>query len=306
MSNRILLTGSSGFIGSHLKELNTNLSFRFVKRAHLKKIDEHFLITNFDSKTNWDGAFHDINTVIHLAGLAHNNESNAQDFYEVNTLGTLHLAKMAAIAEVKRFIFISSIGVNGSLTTNLPFSVNSIPSPHNSYSKSKYDAEEGLKAIAKQAGMELVIIRPTLVYGPDAPGNFGALVKLVKKSPILPFGLINNKRSFIAVQNLTDLLITCIKHPNAAGKTFIASDGPAVSTKDFTNAIAKGLGKSKLQLPIPRTAIRLVGKVFGKSSAVEQLIGNLEVDSSYVTQELGWKPPYTMEESMESLKEVNK
>ncbi len=298
----VLLTGTTGFIGKYLQQLS---SFRSVVRSNSEYSSKNvFEISQLDKNTEWNEAFDGINCVIHLAGLAHSNLYTDKDYQAVNVDGTLKLASEAAKAGVKRFIFVSSIGVNGSLTINFPFSVNSTPSPHNSYSKSKYDAEEGLKTIAEHTGMEFVIIRPTLVYGPDAPGNFGALVKLVKKSPILPFSLINNKRSFISVQNLTDLLITCIKHPNAVGKVFIVSDGPAVSTKDFTNAIAKGLGKYKLQLPIPITAMRLVGKIFGKSSAVEQLLGNLEVDSSYVTQELGWKPPYTMEESMQSLKEV--
>lgn len=300
----VLLTGATGFIGKYLQRRS---SFRYVVRRNAEhSLEDVFEIPQLDKSTEWTEAFDGINCVIHLAGLAHSNLYTDKNYQDVNVDGTLKLASEAAKAGVKRFIFVSSIGVNGSFTTNLPFSVNSIPSPHNSYSKSKHDAEEGLKTIAKHTGMEFVIIRPTLVYGPYAPGNFGALIKLVKKSPILPFGLINNKRSFIAVQNLTDLLITCIKHPNAAGKVFIASDGPTVSTKDFSNAIAKGLGKKKLQLPIPLTAMRLLGKAFGKSSAVEQLLGNLEVDSSYVTQELGWKPPYTMEESMKCLKEVNK
>lgn len=300
----VLLTGATGFIGKHLQRIS---SFKNVVRSNSEhSLKNVFEISQLDESTEWANAFDGINCIIHLAGLAHSNLYTDKDYLAVNVGGTLKLASAAAKAGVKRFIFVSSIGVNGSLTTNLPFSVNSTPSPHNPYSKSKHDAEEGLKTIAKQAGMELVIIRPTLVYGPDAPGNFGALVKLVKKSLILPFGSINNKRSFIAVQNLTDLLITCIKHPNVAGKIFIASDGPAVSTKDFTSAIAKGMGKCRLQLPVPMTAMRLVAKAFGKSSAVEQLFSNLEVDSSYVTQELGWKPPYTMEESMQFLKEVKK
>lgn len=300
----VLLTGSTGFIGSYLQG---KTDFRYIVRNNQQSSsNDTFEISKIDKNTDWNTALKGINCIIHLAGLAHSNLYTNKDYQSVNVDGTLKLANEAAKASVKRFIFVSSIGVNGALTTNFPFSVNSVPSPHNLYSKSKYDAEEGLKLIAKKTGIELVIIRPTLVYGPDAPGNFGALVKLVKKSPILPFGLINNKRSFIAVQNLADLLITCVKHPNAAGKTFIASDGPVVSIKDFTNAIARGLGKKKLQLPVPLSAMRLLGKALGKSKAVEQLLGNLEVDSSYVTQELGWKPCYTMEESMEFLKEVNK
>ncbi|WP_286938574.1 MULTISPECIES: NAD-dependent epimerase/dehydratase family protein [unclassified Pseudoalteromonas] len=300
----VLLTGATGFIGKYLQRRS---SFRYVVRSSTEHLlEDVFEIPQLDSNTDWNNAFNGIDCVIHLAGLAHSNSFTDKDYQNVNVDGTLRLASEGAKAGVKRFIFVSSIGVNGYSTKKLPFSVNSVASPHNSYSKSKYDAEEGLKVISANTGMELVIIRPTLVYGPGAPGNFRALAKLVKKSPVLPFGLLDNERSFIAVQNLVDLLITCTKHPNAAGKTFIASDGPVVSIKDFTNAIAKGMGKKKLQLPVPLIAMRLIGKAFGKSAAIEQLLCNLEVDSSYVTQELGWKPPYTMEESMKSLKEVNK
>jgi len=154
--------------------------------------------------------------------------------------------------------------------------------------------------------MEIVIVKPTLVYGPEAPGNFGLLTKLVHKFPLLPFGLAKNKRDFIAVQNLVDLLIVCAKHPDAAGHTFLASDCETVSIKEFTNAIAKGLNRTLIQVPVPNYIMRFAAKLVGKSLMLEQLLGNLQVDSSNAQEVLGWIPPYTMEQAMASLSENTK
>jgi len=218
----------------------------------------------------------------------------------------LRLAEEAAKAGVKRFIFVSSVGVNGSSTRSIPFGADSVPKPHNYYTKSKYEAELGLKKIAAKTGLEVVIVRPTLVYGARASGNFAMLIKLVKIFPVLPFGLSHNKRSFISVHNLVDLLITCVNHPNAPGQIFLASDGEAISTKEFTDQIAKGLRKNVFQLPIPSSFMRLVGKLIGKPALIEQLFGNLEVDSSNINQLLDWEPPYNIEQAMALLKDSDK
>jgi nucleoside-diphosphate-sugar epimerase len=300
----ILITGSTGFIGSFFTSIS---GIRFVVRKNAKHSYENFFeIENLCSTTVWNNAFVDVDTIIHLAGIAHSKIFTNNDYYAANVEGTLKLAVGAAYEGVKRFVFVSSIGVNGTSTLDKPFSKISKANPNNAYAKSKYDAEVGLKKIAQETGMELVIIRPTLVYGPNAPGNFGLLTRLIAKVPFLPFGMTNNKRHFIAVQNLVDLLITCAKHPNASGHTFLASDGDSVSTKEFTNAIAKGMNKSVLQLPIPISFMRLMAKCIGKSSMIEQLVGNLEVDSSNLQDVLGWLPPYTMEQSMDSLSKSKK
>ncbi|MPY01382.1 NAD-dependent epimerase/dehydratase family protein, partial [Salinivibrio sp. VYel4] len=271
---------------------------------------DKYTVDSIDGNTDWSGAFDGMDIVIHLAGLAHvlnNKDKGSLDEYrEVNTCGTINLARQAAKSGVKRFIFVSSIGVNGPLTIDSPFTSDMKAKPHNLYAQSKYEAEIGLKRIAEKKGLELVIIRPTLVYGPNAPGNFGMLSKLVKKLPFLPFGLANNRRDFISVQNLADLLFTCATHPKAAGHTFLASDSETVSIKQFTNAIAKGLGKKTFQLPVPVALMRLAGKLVGKSDMIEQLYGNLEVDSSNIKEVLGWTPPYTMDQSMALLKHTDK
>ncbi|CAI2320594.1 TPA: NAD-dependent epimerase/dehydratase family protein [Vibrio parahaemolyticus] len=299
---KILMTGSTGFIGRNLASLG-------VIHRHIVRSDEKhdyqsfFTIDSLGIGTDWDGAFDGIDVVIHLAGLAHSNRFSDHDYESVNVAGALRLAREASEQGARRFVFVSSIGVNGTCTSKKRFSVNSSVNPHNAYAKSKYKAELGLKKIAEETGLEVVIVRPTLVYGPGAPGNFGMLTKLVAKLPFVPFGLANNRRDFIAVQNLADLLVTCAIHPDASGHTFLASDGETVSIKEFTNAIAYGLGKKVVQLPVPVSVMRLVGKLTGKSAMIEQLYGHLEVDSSNIKEVLGWTPPLTMKEAMATLRD---
>ncbi|WP_415775085.1 NAD-dependent epimerase/dehydratase family protein [Shewanella oncorhynchi] len=298
----ILLTGGAGFVGRHLST-QFHIKQQVVRKGEMHPYSSVYSIDTLNGTTDWDGAFTDINVIIHLAGLAHSNSFSTQEYQSVNVEGTLHLANEAVKAGVRRFVFVSSIGVNGSLTNGTPYTFNSTPSPHNPYTQSKYDAEIGLKKISQETGLEVVIVRPTLVYGSNAPGNFGMLAKLVNKLPLLPFGLTDNKRDFIAVQNLADLLITCANHPKAAGQSFLASDGETVSIKEFTNAIAKGLDKTVFQLPIPVSLMLFAASLVGKSAMAEQLLGSLQVDSSNAQEVLGWVPPYTMEQAMASLSE---
>lgn len=293
----VLLSGATGFIGSNVLSLDKeHLIKRCIVRAdsRYRLSVEQYIIDGIDENTCWANAFEGIDSIIHLAGIAHNKSTFQSDIFKINTLGTLKFAQDAALFGVKRFVFVSTA------------SIYNIENGFSLQTKSKYDAEAGLKKIAAETGLEIVIVRPTLVYGSNAPGNFGSLTKLVKKVPFLPFGLTNNKRDFIAVQNLTDLLLTCAKHPHAAGHTFFASDGQSVSTKTFTNAIAKGLNKSLIQIPIPISLMRLGSKLIGKSAMAEQFIGNSEVDSSNVQEILGWTSPYTMEQAMQSLSETKK
>ncbi|MPY24855.1 NAD-dependent epimerase/dehydratase family protein [Shewanella sp. YLB-07] len=301
----ILLTGGTGFVGKVLLQ-KYNIKKQVVREGRKHHYSSVYKIKTLNAETNWQGAFSDIDSIIHLAGLAHSNSFSEQDYQSVNVEGTLHFANEAAKAGVKRFVFVSSIGVNGTSTYRTPFSVESSPQPHNAYAQSKYDAELGLKHIANETGLEVVIVRPTLVYGPNAPGNFGVLSRLVNNFPLLPFGLTDNRRDFIAVQNLADLLVTCAKHQSAVGKTFLASDGKTVSIKEFTNAIAEGLGKTTMQFPIPTNMIRFAACLLNKKLMVEQLVGNLQVDSSNTKKILGWSPPYTMKQAMTSLSENNK
>ncbi|MGI2173256.1 NAD-dependent epimerase/dehydratase family protein [Shewanella ulleungensis] len=304
---KLLLTGSTGFIGKEMLNISYNYSAvseilvlsRKTVPTHNHKIFASLFDVTAEDLTGFD-------VFIHLAGIAHSPLTSDSDYELYNTQLTLHLAQEAVKANIKRFVFVSSIGVNGTCTQAGGISEDDSVNPHNSYSRSKYDAEVGLKKIAEETGLEVVIVRPTLVYGPNAPGNFGLLTKLVYKLPLLPFGLVKNKRNFISVQNLADLLITCAKHPNSAGHTFLASDGETVSIKDFTNAIAKGLNKKLIQLPVPVSLMRLAARVVGKQEMAEQLLGNLQVDSTNAQEVLGWVSPYTMEQAMASLSENKK
>ncbi|EKT4485820.1 NAD-dependent epimerase/dehydratase family protein [Shewanella algae] len=307
--NRILITGANGFVG---KEMLKSLTSRCSVRAQVRTKNKghaglcDYVELDVNGSTDWRECLQGVTTVIHLAAVAHNNLSSAEYMNEVNVMGTMNLAQQATELGVKRFVYISSIGVNGASTHESAFSQRSIVNPHSTYALSKYEAEVGLNRVSQATGIELVIVRPTLVYGTNAPGNFGLLTKLVNKLPFLPFGLTNNKRDFISVQNLADLLITCAKHPSAAGHTFLASDGETVSIKDFTNAIAKGLNKKLIQLPVPVGLMRFAARFVGKSAMAEQLLGNLQVDSSNAKEVLGWTPPYTMEQAMASLSESKK
>lgn len=290
----ILITGSGGFIGKNFVKND----FRFVtSNQELCNSDNFFYKNTINGKTKWGKELEGVDSIIHLAGLAHSKEHSTEALNSVNVDGTLKLAKDASVAGVKRFVFVSSANVFFAKNNKNKYFSNS------PLTQSKYTAELGLKKIGKETGLEVVIVRPVFVYGLGAPGNFDKLVHFITKFHFLPFKLIQNKRDFIAVQNLVDLLICCAKHPDAPGHIFLASDCESVSIKEFTNAIAKGLDTRLIQLPIPTGLIQLAGKFLANSAIVEQLVGNLEVDSSNLKKVLDWTPPYTMEESMTFLKE---
>ncbi|ELB1136528.1 TPA: NAD-dependent epimerase/dehydratase family protein [Vibrio parahaemolyticus] len=297
----ILVTGATGFVGQNLTQLNQN--FRCVIRAgEHHSFADSYTVSTIDASTDWSNCFEGVDAIIHLAGLAHNKSYTDAEYRAVNADGTLRLALKAAEAGVKRFVFVSSIGVNGTNSYDSAFLPSDVADPHNSYAQSKHEAELGLWDISKQTGLEVVVVRPTLVYGPNAPGNFGMLTKLVNSIPFLPFGLANNRRDFISVGNLVDLLIVCAKHKNAPGNIFLASESNTISTRDFVNAIAAGQDRKVFQIPIPVSFMRLAGLVIGKSAMIEQLFGNLEVDSSNLKDILNWTPPYSMKDSMAMLR----
>ena len=296
---KILITGASGFVGSHFANLISDKKC-VVRKNSMHFFDNTFEVDRIDGRTNWEGAFDNIDTVVHLAGVAHTKNCDTNDFKEVNVEGTVRLAEEAIAANVRRFIFVSSIGVNGNRTYGNALSHQSRTKPYNSYSNSKFDAEIELMELCRCADMELVIIRPTLVYGVDAPGSFSTLVKFVKLSPVLPFGLVNNRRSFISVENLSDLLKCCCYHPNAAGKVFLASEAKPMSIKQFTQHISSCYGLRRYQLFIPIWLMRLLGRGINRLDTVNQLVSDLEVDSSYTYECLGWVPPYDITDSLKS------
>lgn len=302
----ILLSGSSGFIGSNLvKKLEYEL--RVVLRNNNEDNNRYlnkFLISGFSGSTNWDGAFTGIKFVIHLASIAHENLSkysaNPSVLFEVNTEGTLHFALSAAKSGVKRFIFVSSIGVNGN-SSNLPFTELDVPCPIEPYAISKMKAEEGLLAISKKYEMEVVIIRPPLVYGPSSPGNFSKLIKLVKLGIPLPFASVNNKRSFIGISNLIDFIILCTKHPKAKNEIFVISDGDDTSLPLLLNLISDAIGKKLWVFPFPKFLLIVLARICGKSVELNKLVCDLQVDINKARSLLNWNPKYSIKDELNKI-----
>lgn len=300
---KILITGSSGFIGTHLSNALTDkfsLVFQWNKHAPSSFSLENNFQIDINGQSNWSACLENVNTVVHLAGIAHNNSNDYEYINEVNVNGVINLAKQAVDSGVKRLIFISSISVFGNKNFE-KFSETSSMYPQSYPAECKCKAEDALLKISEIGSLEVVIIRPALVYGYGAPGNVGMLIKLVQKVPFLPFYLCRNKRSFISIDNLVDFISVCITHPKAKNEIFCISDGDDVSIREFTDEIAKGLCKKLVQLPIHIPIFKFLGKITGKSEQIEQLIGDLQVDSSKARRLLGWTPPTTMSETFSKL-----
>ena len=306
---KILVTGANGFIGRNLYFTLSNLNRSVVgtvrsKKKYLNFPDENFIeVSSTDDDTNWSKALTDCKYVVHCAGLAHVNDNlvkkNIEDYRSINVEGTKKLAKQAALMGAKRLIFLSSIGVNGLFTSDYNYFLYSDKSnPKGDYAISKYEAEQALIEISKNTEMEIVIIRSPLVYGRSAPGNLKRLIKLISLGVPLPFDGIKNKRSFIGVDNLTNLIIQCIDHPVACGKSFLASDGEDLSTPELIKLIASSMGKKANLFPFPISMLKFLGSVFDKSDEINRLVGSLRVDDSYTKKILNWTPPISVEEGI--------
>jgi UDP-glucose 4-epimerase len=302
---KFLLTGSTGFIGNALLNRLNKTNLRLLGRNKPIGCNVDFVKNVISSDTDYSEALEDVVVVLHCAARAHIMKDHELDplslYREINTSGTLNLAHQAANSGVKRFIFISSIKVNGESTENgTRFSSSDEHKPKDPYGISKAEAEEGLLEIAQETGMEVVIIRPTLVYGPGVKGNFLNFLKLSKLSIPLPFGLVNNKRSMVYLDNLVDLIVTCIDHPNASSRVFLASDGDDLSLVRLLTLIRQTMNKSSLLLPIPVYLFNLIGRLTGKADVVDRLIGNLQVDSSDAKKHLDWSAPYTVKQGIKA------
>ena len=303
---KILITGGQGFIGkaiaftAHSQGNTIRISSRQnnIKNASFQCIQT----TDINSNTNWKIALEDIDVVIHCAARAHVLNENAKDpcksFNEANYHGTLNLAAQAIKAGVKRFIFLSSIGVNGAETHGHPYTADDIPNPHSDYSRSKHEAEIGLMKLASESTLEVVIIRPPLVYGPSAPGNFQLLLTFLLRGIPLPLGNIHNKRSLVALDNLVNLIITCLDHPAAANQVFLVSDGDDLSTSDLLRRMGNALGKPARLLPIPASWLNLAATLVGKRSVAQRLCGSLQVDIEKTRRLLGWTPPLSVDQGL--------
>ena len=264
---------------------------------------EYSQVGDLGPTTDWLGALQGLDAVVHCAGRAHVMTDTATEpltaFRTVNMDGTLNLARQAVDAGVKRFVFISSIGVNGAQTAlGRSFSETNKPNPHNAYALSKWEAEQGLLRVADETGLEVVIIRPPLVYGYGAPGNFGALMRAVQRGWPLPLGTVCNRRSLVALDNLVDFIVTCITHPQAVNQTFLLSDGQDLSTTELVRGMAKAAGVPARLLPVPVWVLQTGATLLGKGNAVQRLCGNLQVDISKAKQLLGWVPPVSVDEGL--------
>lgn len=296
----ILVTGGTGFLGRSLIGQLSPHCVSVLGRHQLESNESAHHYGVIDNKSSYIQALINKEVLIHCAARVHimdDNSSNPLEaFREVNTHGTLNLAKQAADAGVKRFIFISSIKVNGESTElGLPFKPDDVFTPEDPYGLSKYEAEIGLRKIAEETGMEVVIIRPPLVYGPGVKANFAALMKLSSFGLPLPLGgITDNLRSMVFVENLVDLIVTCLDHHNAANKVFLVSDDEDISTTGMLKLFSQSFGKSGFMIPMPASWFELLGKVTGKNSVIERLCGSLQVDITDTKNSLNWKPPISI------------
>lgn len=299
---KVLLTGATGYIGKALLASLASKAYSVVApvRNPLASLPENVDmplikdISMWPDDCNW---FADCDVVIHLAAKAHLYGEPASEYTRVNRDATLNLARMASKAGVKRFIFLSSIGVNGQ-TSVRPFELSDEPDPSGFAAISKLEAETSLRLIAQETGMEFVIIRPTLVYGPNAPGNFGKLLTLTQKNLPLPLGSVFNKRSLVGLDNLVDLIVTCIAHPNAINQTFLVSDDHDLSTTELLIMMTSAAGKKSRLIPIPLIWLRFAAKLIGTQDVIDRLCGNLQVDISHTKETLGWVPPVSIDEGI--------
>ncbi len=305
-NNALLVTGATGFIGRAVcaEFLRRGMSVRGSTRSECKLLNgvENLTVGGLEGRIDWRDALNGCQAVVHLAARTHVMKEAAVDplneFRHINVQGTLNLAQQAAEVGVRRFVFINSIGVNGAETFQLPFNAEDEVAPHSPYAVSKYEAEMGLLSVAAETGLEVVIIRPPLVYGPNAPGNFGALVRWLQRGVPFPLGAIHNQRSLVALDNLVDLIVTCLTHPAAANQTFLVSDGEDVSTTGLLRRMGQALGRPARLVPVPVSWLKQAAVMVGKQDVAQRLCGSLQVDIEKAQRLLGWAPPISLDEGL--------
>lgn len=308
-TKKLLLTGVSGFVGKAVyKHLSTKNDYEFIismRSSHLNHFSRATLlpVKSIDAETDWLSGLNGVCVVIHAAARVHVMKDVVSDplaeFNKVNVAGTLNLARQAAANGVRRFIFISSIKVNGEATqTSCPFTEDAEPAPIDPYGISKMLAEQGLMEIAKETGMDVVIIRPVLVYGPGVKANFKSMMHWLTKGVPLPLGFIGNKRSLVALDNLVDLIATCIEHPAAANQIFLVSDGEDLSTTELLQRMAKALNVPARLIPVPSFLLKISANLMGKKQIAQRLCSSLQVDISKSRELLGWRPPVSVDEAL--------
>lgn len=306
-SGLLAVTGAGGFVGRALCDTLTARGHAVRplvrSRASGRAPATAMVVDNIDARTDWSSALRGVDCVLHCAARVHVMNERASDplaqFRAVNTEGTRALARQAAAAGVRRLVFVSSIKVLGESTPPLrPFSANHAPNPQDPYGQSKWEAEKALHEISQATGLQVVVVRPPLVYGPGAGGNFRLLARLVASGLPLPLGGISNRRSLIGLDNLVDLLSLCAHHPAAAGHTFLASDGNDPSTPELIRALAKAQGRRARLLTVPVSWLHLAGQVTGRRDQIHRLVDSLQADDELTRTVLGWKPLVNFEEGI--------
>lgn len=304
MVGLVAVTGANGFVGQAVcaELVARGVTVRRLVRVIGASLDV-VAVGEISRETDWEAALTGVDAVVHLAARVHMITDSSADplaeFRRVNVDGTLNLARQAAAAGIRRFVFVSSIKVNGEST--LPgqaFAADDPPDPQDPYGISKYEAEQGLRDVAGQTGMEVVIVRPPLVYGPGVKANFLAMVQWLACGIPLPLGAIHNKRSLVALDNLVDLITTCLDHPAAANQTFLAGDGHDLSTTELLQRVALALGKPARLIPVPAGVLQWSAALLGKKAMMQRLCGSLQVDIGKAGNVLGWTPPVTVDEGL--------
>ncbi len=310
---KILVTGANGFVGRALciEAVGRGMGVRGATRVpcNLSVGVDNLVVGNIDGGTDWRSVISGSECVIHLAARVHvmsdTSENPLAEFRRVNVQGTLNLARQAAAAGVRRFVFVSSIKVNGEATLHgRPFTADDAPAPMDAYGVSKMEAEQGLGEIARQTGLEVVVIRPPLVYGPGVKANFAAMMRWLKRGVPLPFGAIHNLRSLVSLDNLVDSLVTCITHPAAANQTFLVSDGEDVSTTELLLRMGRAIGLPGRLVPVPANMLKLAAAMVGKRDLAQRLCGSLQVDIEKTRRLLGWAPPLSLDDGLKKAAQV--
>ncbi len=308
-ARRVLVTGATGFVGSALVRALDNQSGYLPVSVVRSKANaavanaQSFYISDISSSTEWGDSLKGVAVIVHAAARVHVMKEVAADalteFRKINVEGTVNLARQAAQAGVKRFVFISSIKVNGEETNpGHPFTADDNPAPSDPYGISKKEAEGALLALSQETGMEVVIIRPTLIYGPGVKANFRNMMGWLKKGIPLPFGAIHNKRSLVSLENLVSLILVCLKHDNAAGQIFLVSDGVDLSTTELLNRTAEALGVKSRLIPVPERLLVFCAVALGRRALSQRLCGSLQVDISKTRTLLGWNPPVSVQDAL--------